>query len=86
MDKSREQERRKKLMQMREERLPDIKKQFEEGQNRRFNSNFKAGGKDEQYGRAKRGRKAAGGANNGHRERNRGENVVKNTTNSEKGR
>lgn len=35
-----EEERRAKLMKMREERLPDIKKQFEEAQNRHFNSNF----------------------------------------------
>ena len=41
-----EQERRARLLKMRAERLPDIKKQFEEAQNRNFNSNFKAGGKD----------------------------------------
>ena len=41
-----EEERRARLLKMRAERLPDIKKQFEEAQNRRFNSNFAPGGKD----------------------------------------
>lgn len=41
-----EQERRARLLQMRAERLPGIKKQFEEAQKRNFNSNFKPGGKD----------------------------------------
>lgn len=43
---SREQERRARLMKMRNERLPDIKKQFEEAQKRNFNANFAEGGKD----------------------------------------
>ncbi|MBQ6313686.1 ribonuclease J [Candidatus Saccharibacteria bacterium] len=42
-----EEERRQRLLKMRAERLPDIKKQFEAAQNRNFNSNFKPGGKDE---------------------------------------
>jgi ribonuclease J len=42
-----EEERRAKLLKSRAERLPDIKKQFEAAQNRNFNSNFQAGGKDE---------------------------------------
>ncbi|MBQ3474105.1 ribonuclease J [Candidatus Saccharibacteria bacterium] len=42
-----EEERRARLLKSRAERLPDIKKQFEEAQNRNFNSNFKEGGKDE---------------------------------------
>lgn len=42
-----EEERRAKLLKSRAERLPDIKKQFEVAQNRNFNSNFQAGGKDE---------------------------------------
>ena len=42
-----EEERRARLLKMREERLPDIKKQFEEAQKRNFNSNFAPGGKDE---------------------------------------
>ena len=44
---SKEEERRARLLKSRAERLPDIKKQFEEAQNRNFNSNFQAGGKDE---------------------------------------
>ena len=82
MDKSREQERRKKLMQMRDDRLPDIKKQFEEGQNRRFNSNFERGGKDEQYGKAVRRKNAGNMAKNANKGQNRRENVVRNTTKS----
>ena len=35
-----EQERRARLLKSRAERLPDIKKQFEEAQKRHFNSNF----------------------------------------------
>lgn len=46
MNSKQESERRARLMKMRDERLPDIKKQFEEAQNRRFNSNFAEGGKD----------------------------------------
>ena len=42
-----EEERRARLLKSRAERLPDIKKQFEEAQNRNFNSSFKEGGKDE---------------------------------------
>ena len=41
-----EEERRARLLQSRAERLPDIKRQFEEAQNRNFNSNFRPGGKD----------------------------------------
>lgn len=41
-----EEERRARLLQSRAERLPDIKKQFEEAQGRNFNSNFKPGGQD----------------------------------------
>ena len=46
MSNKQEEERRARLMKMRDERLPDIKKQFEEAQKRGFNSNFKEGGKD----------------------------------------
>lgn len=42
-----EEERRARLLKSRAERLPDIKRQFEEAQNRNFNSNFAPGGKDE---------------------------------------
>ena len=44
---SKEEERRARLLKSRAERLPDIKRQFEEAQNRNFNANFKPGGKDE---------------------------------------
>lgn len=47
-----EEARRARLIKMREERLPDIKKQFEEAQNRNFNSNFAPGGKDEKLVRS----------------------------------
>ena len=42
-----EEQRRAKLLKMRAERLPDIKKAFEENQKRNFNANFAPGGKDE---------------------------------------
>ena len=42
-----EEARRARLLKMRAERLPDIKKQFEESQKRNFNANFAPGGKDE---------------------------------------
>ncbi|MFV0484855.1 MAG: ribonuclease J [Candidatus Saccharimonadales bacterium] len=48
-----EAERRAKLLQMRADRLPNIKKQFEEKQGRNFNSNFKPGGKNEDDSRTK---------------------------------
>ncbi len=41
-----EEERRARLLKSREERLPDIRKQFEAAQKRNFNSNFAPGGKD----------------------------------------
>ncbi len=41
-----EEERRARLLKSREERLPDIRKQFETAQKRNFNSNFAPGGKD----------------------------------------
>ncbi|MDO4611570.1 MAG: ribonuclease J [Candidatus Saccharibacteria bacterium] len=41
-----EEERRARLLKSRAERLPDIKRQFEEAQKRNFNSNFQPGGKD----------------------------------------
>lgn len=46
MNNLQESERRARLMKMRDERLPDIKKQFEDAQKRNFNSNFAEGGKD----------------------------------------
>lgn len=54
-----EAERRAKLLKSRAERLPDIKKQFEENQKRNFNANFAPGGKDEKLvAKAKRGKNA----------------------------
>lgn len=52
-----EEERRARLLKSRAERLPDIKKQFEEAQNRHFNSNFAPGGKDEKL--VKKSKKSA---------------------------
>lgn len=62
-----EEERRARLLRSRAERLPDIKRQFEEAQNRNFNSNFAPGGKDanlvgndvKKVARAKKGAKNA---------------------------
>ena len=48
-----EEQRRAKLLKMRAERLPDIKKAFEENQKRNFNANFAPGGKDEKLVRKK---------------------------------
>lgn len=52
-----EEERRARLLKSRAERLPDIKRQFEESQKRNFNSNFQPGGKDEKL--VKRAKKPA---------------------------
>ena len=62
-----EEERRARLLKSRAERLPDIKKQFEEAQNRNFNSNFAPGGKDAGLvgGKAKRAKNGSKGAKNG---------------------
>ena len=54
-----EAERRAKLLKMRAERLPDIKKAFEENQKRNFNANFAPGGKDEKLVRHKTATKTA---------------------------
>ena len=61
-----EEERRARLLKSRAERLPDIKKQFEEAQNRNFNSNFAPGGRDAALvgGKAKKGKNAAKGPKN----------------------
>ncbi len=52
-----EEERRARLLKSRAERLPDIKKQFEEAQKRNFNSNFQPGGKDEKLVKPKKAAK-----------------------------
>ncbi|MDO4889612.1 MAG: ribonuclease J [Candidatus Saccharibacteria bacterium] len=55
-----ESKRRERLMKMSAERLPDIRKRFEEAQNRNFNSNFAPGGKDAKLVKAKKaGKKPA---------------------------
>lgn len=54
-----EAERRARLLKSRAERLPDIKKQFEENQKRNFNANFAPGGKDERLVQSKKSIKAA---------------------------
>ena len=54
-----EEQRRAKLLKMRAERLPDIKKAFEENQKRNFNANFAPGGKDEKLVRKKTTTKTA---------------------------
>ena len=61
-----EEERRARLLKSRAERLPDIKKQFEESQGRNFNSNFAPGGKDAKLvgNTAKKGKNAGKGVKN----------------------
>lgn len=61
-----EEERRARLLKSRAERLPDIKRQFEEAQGRNFNSNFKPGGKDADLvgSQAKTTKNASKGAKN----------------------
>ncbi len=54
-----EAERRARLLKSRAERLPDIKKQFEENQKRNFNANFAPGGKDEKLVQSKKSTKTA---------------------------
>ena len=54
-----EAERRARLLKSRAERLPDIKKQFEENQKRNFNANYAPGGKDERLVQSKKSIKTA---------------------------
>ena len=54
-----EAELRARLLKSRAERLPDIKKQFEENQKRNFNANFAPGGKDERLVQSKKSIKTA---------------------------
>lgn len=70
MNSKQENERRARLMKMRDERLPDIKKQFEEAQKRNFNSNFAEGGKDAALVKknASRGQRKLSEAKNGDSE------------------
>ena len=67
-----EADRRARLMKMRDERLPDIKKQFEEAQKRNFNANFAVGGKDAALvgrGAKSSGSNRAAGVRNGTKSR-----------------
>ena len=68
----REEERRARLLKSRAERLPDIKKQFEEMQGRNFNSNFAPGGKDAKLvgNNPKKAKNAGKGAKNGSEGKN----------------
>ena len=68
----REEERRARLLRSRAERLPDIKKQFEEMQGRNFNSNFAPGGKDAKLvgNNPKKAKNAGKGAKNGSESKN----------------
>ena len=84
-----EEERRARLLKSRAERLPDIKKQFEEAQGRNFNSNFAPGGKDAELVGIKGASKknAAKGAKNGSQGKNtpkKGAKTVKNAKNTPK--
>ncbi|MBR3414706.1 ribonuclease J [Candidatus Saccharibacteria bacterium] len=59
MNNEQEKERRERLLKMSAERLPDIRKRFEEAQKRNFNSNFAPGGKDAAAAAPKKGKKTS---------------------------
>lgn len=84
----REEERRARLLKSRAERLPDIKRQFEEAQNRNFNSNFQPGGKDADLvgsngSKAKRALKTPKKASGGKNANKKAPASAKNTTKSQ---
>ncbi len=84
-----EEERRARLLKSRAERLPDIKKQFEEAQKRHFNSNFAHGGKDEKLvgrgaGSIKNAGKGARNASQSKSANNRGGKAGKNGKETQK--
>lgn len=81
-----EEERRARLLRSRAERLPDIKKQFEEAQKRNFNSNFAPGGKDaDLVGNNPTSKKNAGkGAKNASNGKNANGNAGKSAKNASK--
>ncbi len=84
-----EEERRARLLKSRAERLPDIKKQFEEAQNRHFNLNFGPGGKDEKLvgrraGTSKNAGKGARNAAQSKSANNRGGKAGKNGKETQK--
>lgn len=71
---NKEEERRARLIKMRDERLPDIKKQFEEAQKRNFNANFADGSKD-----ANLVKKSAKTSNRGQKNQTSAKSVVNKT-------
>ena len=81
-----EEERRARLLKSRAERLPDIKRQFEEAQNRNFNSNFKPGGKDAKLVGSKpsSAKNAGKGAKNASQGKNAQAKAVKSTGKGQK--
>ena len=83
-----EEERRARLLKSRAERLPDIKKQFEEAQRRNFNSNFQPGGQDaalvpKKASKGKKGPKAAQNAPKGKKSNAKGAKSTKKANNSQ---
>ena len=81
-----EEERRARLLKSRAERLPDIRKQFEEAQKRNFNANFAPGGKDAELVGSNRGKGQNGsqGAQNGANGKNGGGKGQKSAKNAKK--
>lgn len=82
MEKLSKAERRAELLRMRDERLGDIKKRFEEAQKRNFNSNFAPGGKDADLVRGNSHKKTskdkAGNVKNNRPKNNKGGKNAKN--------
>ena len=81
-----EEERRARLLKSRAERMPDIKRQFEEAQSRNFNSNFKPGGKDASLVRSKptQAKNAAKGVKNAPQSKKASAKSSKTTTKGQK--
>ena len=75
-----EQARRERLMKMSAERLPDIRKKFEESQKRNFNSNFAPGGKDAKlvHGKKKASKPAQKSGKSAPKSKKSGKNPEKN--------
>ena len=82
-----EDERRARLLQSRAERLPDIRKQFEEAQKRNFNANFAPGGKDADLVGSNRGKGQNGsqGPQNASGDKSAAKNGQKTAKNGQKG-
>ena len=86
---TKEEERRARLLKSRQERLPDIKKQFEEAQKRNFNANFAPGGQDaklvgKNQGSNKNAGKGAKNANQGNSGAKKSAKSAKNAANQPK--